>query len=485
MLRVEEMVKRLMYGIEPDIDLDQIYDNLANWDVGYSFIKEKRNNLHKAFHTLRAVATSTGPRSLMNAKFQYRVRRCESYLRDVDSLVESIFPAAQLTFGLPGRGTEMNIVTWVNTRERIRNICVRYGTIVFMTDNSKLKDSTGKPFWVVRALPKCLARPLAAYLAYIRPFADSLHKMLHPDKAERNAYLYRSYYSSRKHFSTTDGSLALYNATSALSMPLKTGIYRQAAVAISKQHVENTVKVASPWDPSTMAEQISAWQCAHTVRTHRNSYARSSAMPTGLTEDLILQYVHNSIQWHKFGELEKMVDLVRANHAKRKHSDGAKRALAEMDGNLRALKRRRIDEEESDGHTNANEWDTKLAEYMESGYCGLDDIQQGYQLAGQAIKADGQESCQISLSSFIVCMSFIERLTSNESINRIMGLLRSARFAFSPDDSMSVPTEHLAARTDSPDTFLTALLDVYNFRRPEDSPVHQNLLMTKALEKIE
>jgi hypothetical protein len=40
-LRVEEIVKRLMYGVEPDIDLDQVYDNLANWDVGYLFIKEK------------------------------------------------------------------------------------------------------------------------------------------------------------------------------------------------------------------------------------------------------------------------------------------------------------------------------------------------------------------------------------------------------------------------------------------------------------
>jgi hypothetical protein len=157
-----------------------------------------------------------------------------------------------------------------------------------MTDNLKLKGSTRKPFWVVRALPKCLARPLVAYLVYIRPFADSLHKILAPDEAKRNAYLYRSYHSSRKHFSTTDGSLALYNATSTLSMPLKIGIYRQAAVTMLKKHVENPVKVASPWEPLTMAEQISAWQCTHSVRTHRNSYARSSGMPTGLTEDLVL-----------------------------------------------------------------------------------------------------------------------------------------------------------------------------------------------------
>jgi hypothetical protein len=139
---------------------------------------------------------------------------------------------------------------------------------------------------------------------------------------------------------TTDKSLALYNATSTLSMPLKMGIYRQAAVAISKQHVENTVKVASPWEPSTMAEQTSAWQCAHSVRTHRTSYARSSALPTGLTEDLVLQYVHNSIQWHKFGDLEKIVDLTRANDAKRKNSDGEQKALLEMDGSVKTQKDR-------------------------------------------------------------------------------------------------------------------------------------------------
>jgi hypothetical protein len=33
-LAVEQIVKRLMYGVEPDIDLDQIHDNLVlrlNW----------------------------------------------------------------------------------------------------------------------------------------------------------------------------------------------------------------------------------------------------------------------------------------------------------------------------------------------------------------------------------------------------------------------------------------------------------------------
>jgi hypothetical protein len=51
----------------------------------------------------------------MNKGFQYKVRRCQDYLRNVNTLVERIFAAVQMSFGLPGRGTEMNLVTWVNT----------------------------------------------------------------------------------------------------------------------------------------------------------------------------------------------------------------------------------------------------------------------------------------------------------------------------------------------------------------------------------
>lgn len=54
--------------------------------------------------------------------------------------------------------------------------------------------------------------------------------------------------------------------------------------------------------------------------------------------------------------------------AKSRHPEGgAKRALAEMDGSLRPLKRRRIG------------WGKKLAEYMERGYSCLDEFWQYYQ----------------------------------------------------------------------------------------------------------
>ncbi|PVH69336.1 hypothetical protein DL98DRAFT_439241 [Cadophora sp. DSE1049] len=246
-LAVKEIVEQLIYGFKPDANLDRIYNNLANWNVGYSFITGEHNNLQKAFHTLKIAATSAeSPRCLINEKFQYRVSRCQEYLRDVDVLVRTLFAAVHFTFGLPGRGTEINLIIWANSREHIKNVYVRYKTILIITDNSKLKSSAGKPFWVVRAVPKSVARLLFLYIAYIRPFANSLQRVSAPQNAERTAYLYVSYHSSRKHFSATDRSSALHSLTNALSMPMKIGLYRQASVAIAKKYLENTVKDINP-----------------------------------------------------------------------------------------------------------------------------------------------------------------------------------------------------------------------------------------------
>jgi hypothetical protein len=59
-----------MYSLKLDVNFDQIYNNLANWNVRYSFVTDKHNYLEKAFYTLRMAATSAKePRCLMDEKF--------------------------------------------------------------------------------------------------------------------------------------------------------------------------------------------------------------------------------------------------------------------------------------------------------------------------------------------------------------------------------------------------------------------------------
>lgn len=81
-----------------------------------------------------------------------------------------------------------------------------------------------------------------------------------------------------------------------------------------------------------MVKQINVWQCTHSVYTHKNSYARSLGMPTGLTEDLIMRHLYNSIKWHMFKDLEKMVELGRDLPLKGNSIDGQKRVGGEAGG---------------------------------------------------------------------------------------------------------------------------------------------------------
>jgi hypothetical protein len=58
--------------------------------------------------------------------------------------------------------------------------------------------------------------------------------------------------------------------------------------------------------------------------------ARSSDILTGLTKDLILRYLYNSIKWHKFGDLEKMIEPGRDQQAEGNKLGGQKRALKNL-----------------------------------------------------------------------------------------------------------------------------------------------------------
>jgi hypothetical protein len=60
--RAEELCGSLMYGLEPDIDLASVKDDLANSQSGYCFVKHPANGLESAYKELliRAYSSSKG-----------------------------------------------------------------------------------------------------------------------------------------------------------------------------------------------------------------------------------------------------------------------------------------------------------------------------------------------------------------------------------------------------------------------------------------
>src|SRR3981189_3765295 len=235
-----------------------------------------------------------------------------------------------------------------------------------------------------------------------------------------------------------------------------------------------------------MVEQITAWQCTHSGRTHRNSYARSSGIPAGLTEELVLRYLHNSIMWHTFGDLERMVELGRDRQLEGKKLGGAKRALREPESVGPGTKRTRIDDGQhvriSSG--NACVWEETLAEYKEKGYGHLDEFWEYYQLDEEMTCVGGaHDSSCISLRSFNTCMNFIGWLISGENIERVMGLVRAERLRSRTGISESTTGEDLTGWNDSPNMLLSGLVQVYRVQhQTQMAYTRRNLLMTKVAE---
>jgi hypothetical protein len=237
-----------------------------------------------------------------------------------------------------------------------------------------------------------------------------------------------------------------------------------------------------------MAEQINTWQCTHNVHTHRNSYARSSGMPTGLTEDLIMRYLHNSIKWHTFGDLERMVELGRDLPLEGNGFGRQKRTLEELDINVAGVKRAKIYDRQHvricSGSTRL--WEEKLADWEGKGYRRLDEFWQVYQLDEETTCAvEAQDNSRISLKSFSTCMDFIGWLTSGENIERVMGLIRAERLRSRTEVPELTPDDSTGPICDPNAALISGLLTVYRVQhQTQNAYAHRNILMSKIVEQL-
>src|SRR5438270_4024180 len=156
-----------------------------------------------------------------------------------------------------------------------------------------------------------------------------------------------------------------------------------------------------------MEEQICAWQCTHSVHTHRNSYARASGMPTGLTEDLVMRYLYNSIKWHAFGDLERMVELGRNLRNERKNLGRQKRKMQELDVNTEARKRTKLDDlpDTRICCANSGALEKNLAEWTEKGYRRLHEFWYDNDLGMNTPSVGEVEgNSPLSLETFNTCL---------------------------------------------------------------------------------
>ncbi|KAM5528478.1 hypothetical protein FOXYSP1_18959 [Fusarium oxysporum f. sp. phaseoli] len=176
---VQERVDEMMLGLEVDINIDEIEDDLTCRKAGWSFIQDTKNKLTDIWERLADTLRSSSFRGKPFVKgTDWQVDTCIAYLDAGTDLSKLAFAASHFSGGLPGRGTEVTTIRHINTTLAVRNVFFRGGQMMMIISYNKARTSNNYAFYIVRYLPKGLSRSLLKYLAIIRPVLGFIARQL-------------------------------------------------------------------------------------------------------------------------------------------------------------------------------------------------------------------------------------------------------------------------------------------------------------------
>ncbi|KAK9364307.1 hypothetical protein V1509DRAFT_557132, partial [Lipomyces kononenkoae] len=91
------------------------------------------------------------------------------YLKSATKLLEDLFLLMHLTYGSPGRMTEVNSWKHVNSVNGSRNVYCHSRGLIFLGLYSKTTSLTGMERAIVHLVPARLEVLFLKYLIYVRP----------------------------------------------------------------------------------------------------------------------------------------------------------------------------------------------------------------------------------------------------------------------------------------------------------------------------
>ncbi|KAI8417120.1 hypothetical protein FOFC_03433 [Fusarium oxysporum] len=210
----------MLLGLEVDIKTDEIQDDLTCRKAGWSFIQDPKNKLADTWEQLADTLRSSSFRGKPFIKgTDWQVDTCIAYLNAGIDLSKLTFAASHLSGGLPGRGTEIATVRYVNTTPAIRNVFFRGGQMIIIISYNKARASNNYAFYIVRYLPKQLSQSLLRYLAIIRPVMGFIAKQLKLPHWSDSEFFFPDPHGKSRHLTSTQASSILRSLTQDLATP--------------------------------------------------------------------------------------------------------------------------------------------------------------------------------------------------------------------------------------------------------------------------
>ena len=168
----------ILLGLDlPDITHERIHDNLSCTDVGYSFITDKANKFY--LHRLFLIEAM-----LLDERFQSKFVHAEhcndhgivwntsgihAWFKSCERCLGNLFALLHYGAGQPARGTELTILSLVNTSLHARNIYWFKKLVNIVTTYNKTQTTLEKPRVIARSLPPPVGELYITWMTFVVP----------------------------------------------------------------------------------------------------------------------------------------------------------------------------------------------------------------------------------------------------------------------------------------------------------------------------
>ena len=228
--------------------------------------------------------------------------RAQTYLETSSRWLKKLLALCHVTSGAPARGTEINQVIWYNTQINPRNLFLDPVNHVFLIrlaySKTFSRDQHEKD--AVRALPQSLSYLLLGYLAYIRPFEESLLVSLHNRQPEAYFLLFWDYRTERPFSSKVLSRTLKSLTTELLTQRINIQSWRHIVQGFIRHGLGLSDTLGDLEADEFDDEGLGADQMNHSRATGLAIYGRSAATFQGVRADIQTALISFSQRWHSY-----------------------------------------------------------------------------------------------------------------------------------------------------------------------------------------
>ena len=175
-------------GQRPPLDIDRLFDNPAETDEDWNFLKDSRSEFsvegHKWLWKRIQKDDALGLRFTDGASadaacledVKWNETGVEEYFRQVRRFKEDLIVLVHMSAGAPARSTELTSITTANPmggRGR-RSVYIERGMVAFVPDYGKMTSHSGKVKVIHRYTPREVGKLVVYYLWIVEPFVQLL-----------------------------------------------------------------------------------------------------------------------------------------------------------------------------------------------------------------------------------------------------------------------------------------------------------------------